>query len=137
MMQLRKLNQGQEWQVVAPVDHRGDCAVEAFLEELADNRSTKAIAAGLLAIWSRIPKEGPHELPTDWFHCVDSANQIYEFIKGSYRVLCFVGQGRLIVCGTVFMKKQRKTPEAEKARAVALRKAYLTAVAENKVVVVG
>ena len=132
MIRFRVLTDGA-WRVVAKVDHRGRCEVEQALNELAVNPKTRAVATGLLAVWAAIPREGPHELPVETYHCVNSENEIYEFIKGSYRVLCFRAEGRMVVAACVFLKKSRKTPDREVARAIALRKEYLQARAKCEV----
>ena len=132
MMRLRKIVTGR-WTVACEVDDRGNAAVFNELSALWSNRSTKGVAAGFRAQFTQIPPQGPTYLPDVIYHCVDPANGIYEFIKGRYRILCFAVEGRVVVCSTVFLKQTRKTPDAEKNRAIDLKRRYLAAVAGSAI----
>ncbi|GEM_PF-4748606 len=75
-------------------------------------------------------------LPVETYHCVDTENEIYEFIKGRYRVLCFRLNGRMVVAACVFMKKTQRTPRREVNRAITLRSECLAAAGRGEVVIV-
>jgi len=136
MMQLRTLSDAT-WQVVAEVDHRGKCPVEDELNNFAKQKRTLSVAAGVLALWMRIPNEGPNALPTESYHCVDKENDIYEFIKGRYRFICFLAEGRLVVCTSVLLKKSQKTPKHVVAHAVEVRRRYREAAAAGELKFLG
>lgn len=133
MMQLRKLNVGA-WTVAALVDADGVCAVEDALLQLSQDRKGNVVASGFVAQWERISHEGPWRLGSDIYHQVDKKNEIYEFIKGSHRLLCFQADGRVVICSHIFRKQSRKTPAAEKKKAASLRQRYLAAMATDDVV---
>ncbi|MFD1295246.1 type II toxin-antitoxin system RelE/ParE family toxin [Lysobacter gummosus] len=133
-MRLRKIIVGT-WDVLAETDDCGRCELQAELEALFDARKTKATAAGFYSFWRHIPAEGPRKLGTDIYHQLDSADEIYEFIKGDYRVLCFQVRGRVILCSHLMRKKSQKTPRREIDRAKGLRKAYLAAEKANELIV--
>jgi hypothetical protein len=125
-MRLQTLKAGK-WTIVAPLDAQGRCEVLDALAELGNDPKTRATAAGFVALWGHIPIEGPRSLGTDNYHRVDDNNDIYEFIKGNHRLLCFQAEGRVVVCSHVIRKKSQKTPAAEKKRAAKLRDEYLAA----------
>lgn len=134
-MRLRKLNEGA-WTVAAPLEDDNSCEVLNALQILFDDPRTKGVAAGFVAFWEQIDIQGPRRLGTDIYHCVDDKNEIYEFIKGSHRLLCFVSEGRLVICSHIFRKKSQKTPKSETKKAIALRKKYLEAHAAQAVLLV-
>jgi len=135
MMRLKLLAEGS-WRIVARIDHRDRCQVEEELNALASDPKTQAVATRLQAVWAAIPREGPHMLPVETYHCVDTENEIYEFIKGRYRVLCFRLNGRMVVAACVFMKKTQRTPRREVNRAITLRSECLAAAGRGEVVIV-
>lgn len=75
-------------------------------------------------------------LPVETYHCVDNENEIYEFIKGRYRVLCFLAEGRMVIAACVFMKKSQKTPKREISKAISLRNEYLAALSRGEEMIV-
>ena len=129
MMRLRRIGSGR-WTIAGEEDPRGGCPIADQLDALAENSKTRAIAAGFRAQFALIPAEGPTQLPDGIYHRVDSQNGIYEFIKGRYRILCFAVDGNVIVCSTIFLKDQRKTPKSEVKRAIDLKNRYMAARAE-------
>lgn len=131
-MRLKTLRAGK-WTVVAPVDEQGQCDVLDAIVALAGDKKTRATAAGFAALWDRIPVEGPKALGTVNYHCVDDDNDIYEFIKGSHRLLCFPANGRLVVCSHVIRKKSQKTKPIDKKKAASLREAYIAAAKAGQV----
>lgn len=125
-MLLRTVYSGA-WRIVAPVEDDGSCELLEELERLRSNSSTEATAAKFSAIWSRVPAQGPHCLPDEIYHRVDDRNEIYEFVGKRYRALCFLADGRIVICSHLFIKKSQKTPAREKRRAIAVRERYLAA----------
>ncbi len=72
-------------------------------------------------------------LNTDICHEVDSDNKIFEFIKGSLRLLWFYGAGnKIIICSHVFVKKGQKTPVTQKSAAIELKKRYMKLIDSGK-----
>ncbi|WP_439444510.1 type II toxin-antitoxin system RelE/ParE family toxin [Xanthomonas translucens pv. translucens] len=135
MLRLQALYEGS-WQVVAEVDQRGHCPLQDELDDLANNKGTRAVAVGLLALWVRIPREGPHRLPVESFHCINSKHEIYEFVKGRYRFVCFLADGRLIVCTSAVLKKTQKAPKSAVDHAAELRRRYQAAVKAGEIEIV-
>src|SRR5690606_34334822 len=88
---------------------------------LANDPRTSGYANGILALFERIPVQGPRQLGTPLYHYVDQEEEIYEFIKGPYRVYCFQHEGRVIVCSHLSRKTKQKTRKADIDRAIALR----------------
>lgn len=115
------------------VNDHGECEVLDALDTLAENPKTSATAAGFKAWWDHIPAEGPRHLSDKVYHCVDSDNEIYEFIKGGHRLLCFQATGRVVVCSHVMKKASQKTPMKDKKRAISLRKQFLEAQSRGEV----
>ena len=134
MMRLRKLSVGT-WSVLALVEADGNCALDDEIRALYSAKQTKATAVGLFALWRQIPAEGPRKLGTDLYHQLDSANEIYEFLKGNHRVLCFQTGGRVVLCSHLIRKKRNTVPAREIAKAVRLRNEYLVAMGANEVVI--
>ena len=131
-MQLKRINEDCPWAVCAVVE-AGTCALEQQIAELAADPGTAGYALGFLALLDVIPATGPRQLGTKLYHYVDEANEIYEFTKGPYRLLCFQAEGRLVVCSHLFRKKSRKAPREEVAKAIVMRRRYLAAVAANEI----
>lgn len=125
-MRLKLLSNGT-WKVVAEADSHGVCELEAALVAHQQTKQYRATVVGILALWERIPLEGPRRLGTDLYHCVDADHGIYEFIKGDLRLYCFEAKGRLVVCSHVDKKSTQKTKVRDKQRAIELRKRYLKA----------
>lgn len=105
------------------------------MEYMADPK-LKGYVVGFRALWGRIPRTGPRALGTVLYHCVDEEHEIYEFIKGPLRLLCFEAQGACIVCSHVLRKQSQKIRNQDKAPAIALRNAYLAAAARGEVSII-
>ncbi len=123
--------------MLAPIADDGCCELEAQLAAFEQDKKRKASVIGFYALWVRIPRHGPRALGTDFYHCVDSNEGIYEFIKGSLRLLCFEADGAMVVCSHVFLKQSQKTPAREKKRAIAIKQQYQKAVAKGSIEIVG
>ena len=118
MVRIRKAR----WDVLAKPE------VLDFLRDGVD-RSYQYVADKMFALLARrVPKDGPPrgELSED------IGDDILEFRrqprKGKkLRVLYFYDEGHVIVCVRAFQKGKKKTPPAEKERAIEARKAYFDA----------
>lgn len=132
-MRLKRINEDCPWAAYAEADESGECSLEHQIAELAADPKTSGYAAGFAALLQVIPANGPRQLGTKLYHYVDEENEIYEFTKGPYRLLCFQADGRLVVCSHLFRKTSRKAPKAEVARAVSVRDRYLAALATGSV----
>lgn len=121
VMDLRILPSEGAWRVVAALDDHGGCPFEDELCRLINDAKTQAYASGFKALWDRIPRQGPKALSTDLYHRVDEENQIYEFIKGPYRVLCFELDGAVVVCSHLLRKRRQNIRRKDKNPAIELR----------------
>lgn len=115
------------WRITAPMGANSNCELLEELEALAANRRTEATVAKFARIWKQIPHQGPHSLPSEMYHRVDEEHEIYEFRARDHRILCFLADGRVVVCSHVFLKQSNRTPASEKRQAIAVRIAYLAA----------
>lgn len=133
-MRLKCFHQapGSKWQLKAEVDADGTCPLAEELAALFNDPQTEAVGAGFIAIFDQIPDAGPHQLGTGLYHLVDKANEIYEFKKGSYRLLCFQHEGAVIICSHLLRKKSQQAPARDVKQAARLRKNFLAFVAEDR-----
>lgn len=92
-----------------------------------EDSKLRGYAVGFVALWGRIPRTGPRSLGTDLYHCVDDEHEIYEFIKGPLRLLCFEADSALVVCSHVLRKKSQKIRSKDKTAAIALRARFVAA----------
>lgn len=117
-MELRLVRKGV-WTVYAVCDDRGDC-------ELADFLASQDRGAAMLALLDYVAgnPQGPRLLPDEVCHQV--APDIWQFSKGrpGIRVLWFYDEGKLVVCTHGFAKGSKKTPKAERDKALGLRERY-------------
>ena len=135
-MDLRILR-GSRWKVLAPIrrDEQRDtwqCDLIDELETLAARQYASAVS-GILKMLEICAESGLDSLPRDWSHLADRENGIYEFIKGDLRLLYFkASSGAVVVCSHVFVKKSRKTPDAEKKKAARVKTEYEAASRSGK-----
>jgi len=113
------------FQVVAVMS--GDrCPTLDFLS--AGQKATEASRKGLLRMIEHIAEHGLADLPGAWSHEVNKDESIYELIKGDLRLFFFKGKDRQITALTSgVMKKGQKVDAPSVARAIALKKEYLSA----------
>lgn len=102
----------ESWDVLAVLDHRGQCPVVDFLAELA--APYRAAKEGMLTLLQEvIPRSGP---PRGLPLCRPLGFGLFEFRKqpkgNKLRVVWFYGSGRTIVCTTAFSKAEM-TPRTE------------------------
>jgi phage-related protein len=112
-----------EWLIITPVDARGGCPVQRFLERLRRDAPTehRQVVAGLrvLAEFGRITDErrvrhlgdGIHELKT----------------RGGIRVLYFVDEGRVVVCTDAVRKPKSRQLAWLVRRSRTVRVTYVSA----------
>ncbi|MNK90270.1 hypothetical protein D3C87_1103140 [compost metagenome] len=117
------------FQVVAIMT--GDkCPAVDFLS--AGEKATAASRKGLLRMIEHIAEHGLGGLPVAWSHEVNKDEGIYELVKGDLRLFFFKGKDRQItVLTSGIMKKGRKVDALSVARAIALKKEYLSAQQRN------
>lgn len=115
------------WEVLAIVDHRGQCPMLEHLESLGANfAGARDKMIRLLAV--QIPRQG---LPRQNARiCKSLGGGIYE-LRGQYRgqklrVVFFYDDGRRIVCTNAFSKAEI-TPQGELLLGRDLRERYLRA----------
>lgn len=134
-MRLRIIEEAG-WRVVAEVSGDGNCDLQLHLAQLGQDKQLKSAAAGFIQLMRRIERNGPRaSLPDSLYHCVDKEHEIYEFIKGPLRLLCFEADGALVVCSHIIRKSSNKLKESQKAAAIALRQRYLRAAAQGNVLI--
>lgn len=109
------------------------CRIYALTEE------SKCLLADFLADVERdLPNEFPklvrlfdyaaeHLPPRNEEKCKLLQDGIYEFKTTNLRVLWFWDEGRMILCTHGFVKKSRKTPPGEIARALNMKASYTVA----------
>lgn len=103
-----------------------DCPVEEFL---SDRTSYVANRDGLLELMERLANDGLSNLPKSLSHTVDEGDKIYEFSKGSLRLLYFQGtNGQIAVCTDGGIKKSQKVDPKLVRRAKRFKKEYVDAV---------
>lgn len=117
-MRLRRVRRRQ-WDVLAVCSDRGDCQVLDFLYGLEGNLAKQR--PRMLALLDQVAESGP---PPDTERSHKIAVAIWELIHGDLRILYFFDAGRLVVCTTAFVKKSKKTPTDEIARAEAALSRY-------------
>jgi len=134
-----------KWKIVAPLEVQAASSNEdedchcPLVRQLQDYVTQyKACVSGFVKLFEYAVTKvnGPHGLLKEWFHLVDSAEEIYEFVKGDLRLFCFIGDGAVVVCSSVALKRRRKADPQEVAKAVRLKKSYWIAKQKNQVVIV-
>ena len=113
-------------QVVA-VMHGSECPALDALNAMPPNLAKTA--KGFDALFRRYAELGRAGLTTELFHEVDKDHGIWEFIKGSLRILCFVApdNGALLILTHSMIKKQQKTPPSEVNKAIRVLSDYKNA----------
>jgi len=107
-----------------------DCPLLEFLAELEANLHKDRDR--MLALFIRVAEHGVPE-NMDISHQIQG--KIYELIQGRLRVLWFYGEGRAVICTGGFIKKSRKTPRREIARAIEVMDQYFQAKREKQIVI--
>lgn len=108
------------WTVLALRTARGECPLVEFLTELESDLSRDG--RRLLALFDRVAQHGPPRNPEISRSLGDG---LWEWRQGRLRVPWFYDGKRLVVCTHGFVKKTRKAPKAELARARRERERYL------------
>lgn len=133
-MRLRIIEEAG-WRVVAEETANG-CDLQLQLAQLGRDKQLKGAAAGFVQLMRNIKSTGPRaSLPDSLYHCVDKEHEIYEFIKGPLRLLCFEADGALVVCSHIIRKSSNKLKNGQKAAAIALRQRYLKAAAQGDILI--
>jgi phage-related protein len=110
-LRLRQIRSG-EWRIVAVCTPRGDCPLLEFLATQQGHLARDS--RRMLRLLERVAQQGPPR-NTDVSHQI--GDSLWEFIQGQLRVLWFYDEGRIVVCSHGFVKKGRKAPRGEIARA--------------------
>lgn len=118
------------YKIYAVEDSPGKCHLLDFLANIPSNQ--KSSRNQLLIIFKQAAQNGPQKLSQERCHEADGQNKIFEFIANNLRVLWFYDDGKLVICTHVFVKKSPSTPQAEKKRAIALKKLYFENKKQNK-----
>lgn len=112
-----------------------ECPVIDFL--LSVDPRTEATRVGFLEIMAYLAEHGWHNCSPSWSHEVDKQNEIYEFIKGDFRIFFFKGQGHFVaVCTGVSRKFGQKADKSSVNKAKAMKKAYWSAVRDGTIEVI-
>jgi phage-related protein len=125
----------EQWDVLAVLDHRGQCQVLDFLEDLAPNYEA-AKRAMLLLLEEVIPRSGPPR------HNIQLSKPLGRGLfelrrqpKGrKLRVVYFYDSGFRIVCTSAFTKAET-TPQSEIDASRFLIQLYLEAKFRNELVI--
>jgi phage-related protein len=100
----------------------GKCPIEDFLSALPGNVAQKIA-------WVLKLLEDLEFIPATYFAKLPGSNEIWEcrisLASNAYRILCFFSCESSVVLTNGFIKKTRKTPRSEIARAEAYRRNFL------------
>jgi hypothetical protein len=133
-MEVKVLLPGAACDIVAVMDG-AHCPAEMFIQD--GEESTRASREGLFALLEHVANHGLQGVPTAWVHEANKKEQIYEFRKGSLRLLFFKGRGRQVaVCTSGVHKKTRKADPGAVSSAARWRRQYQQAVDANTLKVV-
>lgn len=97
-----------------------------ILEEFknAEGKYRKSIN-GFAALFDIFKINGRGSIPRNCFHKPDSNDDLYQFIKGDLRLLCFFNEeGDAVILSHYEIKKGRKLPEKALNKARNLRNRY-------------
>jgi len=90
----------------------------------ADAQYIKSIT-GFTALFKRFSDKGQGSLPKHLFHKPDADDDLYQFIKGDLRLICFFNDsGNAVVLSHYEVKKGDKLPQKALNKARKLRKQY-------------
>ncbi|WP_444897756.1 type II toxin-antitoxin system RelE/ParE family toxin [Microbulbifer sp. SSSA005] len=117
-----------QWRILVESDEKYDSEIAADFVKLLTDRER----ANWISLLEMASQYGPKEMPSNTRHHIDRRNDLYEFIKGNFRLSFFVDSPKMVICCHLFRKKTQKTPESEKKSVIRLRKRYLTAKEEGK-----
>lgn len=107
------------------------CPLTESINDLGANYGISIV--GLFSLLEKFSQHGTKILNDEICHEVDENNKIFEFIKGSLRLLWFYGAGnKIIICSHVFVKKGRKTPAQQKNIAIEIKKKYTKLIDSGK-----
>ncbi|ODB94073.1 hypothetical protein A3194_05280 [Candidatus Thiodiazotropha endoloripes] len=118
------------FQVLAAADTRecgrDSCEVIDFL--LDQERHLAKSAKGFKSLFVRYSMHGRQGLTTHLFHEVDNENKIWELIKGSLRIFCFIdNDGRAVILTHGGLKRSKKVSKKDVNKAVRIKKEYIAA----------
>ncbi len=109
------------------------CPVTDFLHEQPKERS--GTAKGFKSLFERYAEGGRNKLTKSLFHEVDSKENIWEFIKGSLRIFCYVDNDeKLVLLTHGTLKKTQKVSKKEVNHAISVKKKYLEAKKESNII---
>ncbi|HWN44311.1 MAG TPA: type II toxin-antitoxin system RelE/ParE family toxin [Thermoanaerobaculia bacterium] len=134
-MKLVRIAQ-DHWDVLAVMDHRGDCQVLDFLEALAPNYHA-AKKSMFVLLRSVLPKSGPPKHNEISKSLGGGIFELRRQPKGrKLRVVYFYDSGFRIICTSAFTKAET-TPQIEIESARFLARRYREARFRNELVIVG
>lgn len=122
----------RRWDVLAVMDHRGQCQVLDFLASLEG--SSRAVAEAMSRLLRRtIPANGPPRAEPLCKPLGDGLFELRKQPKGKkLRVVWFYGGEAVIVCAVAFSKAER-TPRERIEEARRLREQYRLARSRNQI----
>jgi len=124
-MRLKGLITDRRFRVMG-VMVRNRCPAEFFLRIGPSHQA--AHRRGLMVFLDRAADGGLSQFSSEIVHLVNQEEGIYEFIKGSLRLLFFKGEGRdLVICAGGYIKKGQKADPMEVAQAIRMKRDYLDA----------
>jgi hypothetical protein len=108
--------------------HGSSCPADIFLTQ--GDAGTQASRDGLRTMLKMTASAGLSAIPSAWYHEADKRNGIYEFVKGSLRLIFFKGRnGQIAVCTGGVVKKGQKADKTSVAYAIRCKKDYIAALA--------
>ncbi|WP_406828142.1 type II toxin-antitoxin system RelE/ParE family toxin [Microbulbifer sp. ARAS458-1] len=130
-MNLSDIVAPSDWRILVECDEGGNSELDEVMSGLTDGE-----LAGWLKLLERAAIVGPKNIPRNNRHHIDKPNDIYEFIKGKWRLSFFYDEGNIVVCGHMFRKKTQETPKKDKKKAARLKERYLNAKADGTLTIV-
>lgn len=123
-MQLKTLSRHQNTVAALCTEGDGKPDVIKWLQQLPANM--QGSARGFVALFDRYAQSGRQQLGSEHFHVVDEDAQIWEFIKGRLRIMCFMDGGNLVILTHGLVKKTQKVDSQEVAHAISLKQRFLS-----------
>lgn len=134
-MELIKISQGK-YSVLAEIllTDEGERTIQILNDFENAEAKYSASIQGFAKLFELFSQNGKQGMKYDWFHKADDKNHIYQFIKGSLRVLCFFNaNGDAVILSHYEIKKGQKLSSKAINKAVKIRSRYLNDYKNNNI----
>ncbi len=125
-MKLAYLQQGNCSVLAEVFENHDGVEVIGIIEDFKNAESSyKKSIEGFRALFERLSVKGRGNLPHKCFHKPDSNDNLYQFIKGDLRLLCFFNEkGDAVILSHYEIKKGKKLSDQALNKARKLRDQY-------------